>query len=331
MRLAAEVKMGFYPVNLATIDLICRSLSVKQPEDIRIIDPCCGAGAALEHIGKQLGVPKENLYGVELDEKRHEEASTRLGHVVHCSFFNAKIVPVRSFSMAWVNPPYDNELKQGGSHTKSMETTFIEHVARYVGQGGLIVLHCPSDRVTDEVKRAMCGCCVDVVQLQLPYELRPYRETVLAGTKKFQVENVIYPSIKQVTEVPTISLPKGDSVRSFDRLAPTDVEIVKHMEHARFWRMFSQSPVKVKLKPILPLGPGHLGLTLASGYLDGYFAPEGYEPHVVRGIAYKEEQLVKDETSESDDGKVTHTQTMRENIKLKIRAVNADGVIHEIK
>jgi len=331
MRLAAEAKMGFYPVQHATIDLICRSLSLKS-RDIRILDPCCGAGMALEHLGKTLGVPKENLYGVELDARRAEEAAGRLGHVIHGSFFNAKIVPVQAFSLAWVNPPYDDELKQEGSSSKSLEVAFVEAVAKYVTPDGVIILHMPSDRVTDAVKMAMHSQCIEIHGLTLPKELRPYRETIIVGVKRKQIEkNPFYFRLHSDENLPVYEPEPGERIRTFDRLAPTHEEIRGGLAKAAFWRLFKAVPQKTKLKPILPLGAGHLGLTLASGYLDGYFAPDGYEPHVVRGIAYKEEQVVKDEQTESDDGKVTHTKTLRENIKLKIRAVNDQGTIHEIK
>ena len=74
-----------------------------------------------------------------------------------------------------------------------------------------------------------------------------------------------------------------------------------------------------------------MGLVAAAGVLDGFLAPQEYEPHVLRGIAYKEDILAKEESTEADDGKVTTTKTFRQNIKLKIRAITADGTIHEMK
>jgi len=333
MRLAAEAKMGFYPVNHATIDLICKSLVFDQPSNVTLFDPCCGQGLALEHFGKTIGAPKENLYGVELDSKRAEEASSRLGHVLHSSFFATRIVPVQCYSIAWVNPPYDNELKQTDGGGKQLEATFIEQAARYVKAFGVVILHCPSDRITDEVRSMMNMNCDQVVHVQLPAELRPFREGLLIGRKrpKWNRDAAFIYKCRTVDTIPEYVVCKGDKPKAYDRVAPTDAEIDSQLEKAHFWKPFKASNIKPKLKPILPLGPGHLGLTLASGYLDGYFEPPGYEPHVVRGIAFKEEQVAKIEQTESDDGKVTTTQTIRENIKLKIRAVTADGVIHEIK
>lgn len=334
MRLAAEAKMGFYPVNLSTIDLLCGSLAITNPAEVTILDPCCGQGLALEHFGKTLKVPRENLYGVELDDGRAAEASQRLGQVLHCSFFNAKITPVQSFSIAWLNPPYDNELKQDdGNYSNQLEVTFVRQAARYVAKGGLIILHCPADRVGDEVRSIMNTCCEDVVRLNLPKELQPFRETVLVGRRRQKIDgkDSFNFRVRSVDSLPGYEVEEGCKPRAFEKLAPTDAEIVGLLEKAHFWKPFKLSPPKTKLTPILPLGAGHLGLTLASGHLDGYFEPPGYEPHVVRGIAYKQEQLVSQDEECNEDGKVTTTTTTRENIKLKIRAVTAQGIIHEIK
>lgn len=333
MRLAAEARMGFYPVSHATIDLICRSLVVDKPAEVTIFDPCCGQGMALEHFGKTLGAPKENLYGIELDDKRAEAAATRVGHVLHSSFFATRIVPVQCYSIAWVNPPYDDELKQNEKPSKQLEATFLEAAARYVKSTGVVILHCPTDRITDEVRSMMNMQCDQVVQLQLPAELRPFREGLLIGRKrpKWYREAAFNYKARTVDKLPEYVVCNGSKPRAYDRVAPTDAEIERLLEKSHLLKPFKASNTKPKLRPILPLGAGHLGLVLASGYLDGNFEPPGYEPHVVRGIAYKEEQLVKCEQTESDDGRVTTTQTTRENIKLKIRAVTAEGVIHEIK
>ena len=85
------------------------------------------------------------------------------------------------------------------------------------------------------------------------------------------------------------------------------------------------------MEPLLPLGPGHLGLTLASGLIDGLFHPPGWEPHVVRGVAYKENNLVSSEQEHHNDGTTTTTEVHRENIKLMIRALRPDGTIHVMR
>lgn len=331
MRLAAQAKMGFYPVTPSTVAFVCKALTINDPSKVRIIDPCCGSGLALRDFGQHLSIPKENLYGIELDERRAEQAAEH-AQVVQGSFFNTRIVPVKAFSMAWVNPPYENELKQEEAGGRQLEVSFLQYIQRYVESGGLIVLHMPADRIDDTVTRAFHQICFDVRRIILPPEMRPYRETLLVGCKRSTIETHVWNTHVTTTEaMPATTLVDGTKLKAFSKTAPTDSDITQCLVDARFWKVFRESKVKPKLKPVLPLGPGHLGLTLASGYLDGLLCPKDAEPHVVRGVAYKEDVLAKEEESESDEGKVTQTKTYRQNIKLKIRAITGDGTIHEMK
>ena len=332
MRLEAQAKLGFYPVKSGTIEFVTRSLTVANPEQTRIIDPCCGAGEAIHQVATTLQVPPENVYGIELDEGRAEKAAGLDPNykIMNASFFNVRIVPVQSFSLAWVNPPYDNECKQGDESGRALEWSFLNEIARYVVQGGIIMLHMPLDRISQGIKNGFHGACLDCKIIELPPDLRPYREAILVGKKRALIERSVFTAdIPTVSEMPAWVVPAGEPIKTWQKFAPTDDEILKYINRSSWKKMFTAKKERTVLRPVLPLGAGHLGLTLASGLLDGYFAPEGWEPHVVRGIAYKTNDLVKEETEESESGKVTNTQTFRENIKLKIRAVTADGTIHE--
>jgi Uncharacterised methyltransferase family (DUF6094) len=333
MRLAAQAKLGFYPVSEGTIRFVAESVKINDASTIRLFDPCCGQGKALAQFGTELGIPKEQLYGIELDDRRAEEAREVVGNVVHGSFFNTKIVPVQTFSLAWVNPPYDDEIKQEAESVRlSLEVAFLQYVSRFVTPHGIVILHAPEDRITEKVIQTMGQMCYDVKRVRLPPELRPYREALLIGWRRTTIERNVWSVHAPVMDVcPELVLPSGDTVRSFVKNAPTDQEITSHLEKAAFWRVFNEDKKRQKLQPVLPLGAGHLGLTLASGYLDGLLKPKNCEPHVVRGCSYKEDILAKEENSTNDEGKVTNTKTYRQNIKLKIRAVTADGTIHEIK
>lgn len=334
MRLAAQAKMGYYPVPPETLAYVCQHIKVPDPAKTFIIDPCCGAGLALRDIGQHLQLPPENLYGVELDDRRAASAAEVVGNVVHCSFFNARIVPVQSFSMAWVNPPYENEIRQEDENSATkLEHQFLTYIARYVTTGGLIILHMPENRVDDSICQLFHSICNDAHRIILPQEMRLFGETLLVGVKRKQMERNIWDTrITPTREFPAVSLPPGESIRAFVKVAPTDAEIEQGLAKARFWKsIFENSKTRPKLKPVLPMGPGHLGLTLASGYLDGLLKPAGSEPHVTRGIAYKEDELAKTEESEDDEGAVTTTKTFRQNMKLKLRAITANGIIHEIR
>lgn len=332
MRLAAQQKMGFYPVKPSTVDLVCQSLTLTNPEKTTILDPCCGMGDALGRFGENLNIPKENRYGIELDENRAEQATPH-GNILHASFFGTRIVSVRSLSLAWVNPPYENEIKQHpNDKAKPLEVSFIEHVADYVENDGIIILHCPLDRITSVVEHAFFLVCHDCTLVTLPQNLRPYREALLIGKKRAIVSTyALTRDIRHSSEIPKLTLPEGKRFKVFEQREPTNEEVVASLNKAGFMKVFRQKKVKPVLEPVLPLGPGHLGLVLASGLIDGQFEPQGAEPHVVRGVAYKKNIKVKDEVEVNEDGKRTETVVWRENISLKIRALTADGTITNIE
>ena len=102
MRLAGRLRMGHYPLALEEARRIRRFLSL--PDGIfSAIDPCAGCGSAFIEITAGTGALR---YGVELDAYRAEEAGRVLSHVIQGSCFDVHC-PVESFSLAYLNPPYD--------------------------------------------------------------------------------------------------------------------------------------------------------------------------------------------------------------------------------
>lgn len=331
MRLAAQAKMGFYPVKPETINLICRSLKTEDPSKTFILDPCCGEGRALGQLGELLKVPHEQRYGVELDAGRAATAA-EYGNVLHSSFFGARIVPVNAFSLVWCNPPYEDEIKQADSSgSRQLEIAFIQAVARLVTPNGVIIVHCPADRITPQMMTTFYSVAYQPCIVELPADLMPYREALLVGVKRPKPERETYlRDLRRVGTMPELVVPVGNPVKKFYQEDPTDEEIIESLETASFMRVFTHKVKPPKLRPVMPLGPGHLGLTLASGLLDGLLQPQGYEPHVVRGIAFKESQIAKTERETNPEtGKVTVTETHRENIKLKLRILTSSGAMIE--
>jgi predicted RNA methylase len=184
MRLVAQTKLGFYPAHPDAISLVLGHLRVPEGE-VHILDPCCGEGKAIEQIREGLGIPSKNVYAVELDGGRALKARETLGPEAHllgpCSYLEARINN-NSFGMAWMNPPFDNELGGG----KRQEHTFVQNVTKQLRGGGLLVLVMPTTAIQNNTDfQAYLDNWYDEAALySWPEEHRRYREVVYIGYRR---------------------------------------------------------------------------------------------------------------------------------------------------
>ena len=119
MRLAAQAKGGFYPTPSRVVDLASALVSVgsygsRRGQTLRILDPCCGAGEALEQLGRnrlnqRWGTPIETC-GIELHRERAEEAADRLDRALAADLFQTSIAN-GAFGLLFLNPPYDSGIQ----------------------------------------------------------------------------------------------------------------------------------------------------------------------------------------------------------------------------
>ncbi len=142
MRLKAKLKLGYYPLPEAEATRIRKYLQFSN-QPASILDPCAGTGAALYTLSDGAAVRR---YGIELDAYRAGEARNIIDDVIQGSAFDTH-VPVESFSLLYLNPPYDFEIGEGKN--QRMERLFLEHVARWLRPGGVLVMVIPYDRVYD--------------------------------------------------------------------------------------------------------------------------------------------------------------------------------------
>src|SRR6202166_66935 len=142
MRLEGRMRLGYYPLHHREAQRMRRCLQFPH-EPASALDPCAGTGAALVAITQN---SCSRRYGIELDSHRALEARTTLDEVIPGNAFDAK-APVDSFSLLYLNPPYDFEIGEGKN--QRMERLFLEHLGRWVRPGGVLVMVAPYDRVYD--------------------------------------------------------------------------------------------------------------------------------------------------------------------------------------
>lgn len=328
-RIASQVKCGFYPCPLPAIDHIVQYLQPPTKGRFSILDPCCGKGEAIRHLAAHLSCPDEEVYAIELDERRAEEAKANLpdSRVVGPASFYGVFCPVKSLSFIWCNPPFDGELGSEGERT---EARFLEHATSLLVPHGIMALVCPENVARGYGTMQYLNTWYDDVSIvPFPAEHRKFKEVVVFGVKRDKVKAYWGDAMSKLFIAPkTYLIPPcvGPGSR-FIKTTMTDAELEQSFSSSPLMKMLAPPPERRLPSPPLQLGIGHLAMMLSAGQLDGLVQPPGEPPHVVRGTARKVEEVKSKDSEVNDDGSVTTKVVLSEKIVLTVRAVGVDGCI----
>ncbi len=340
-RQAARLKLGYFPLVEAEAKRIRQFLHF--PETCAALDPCAGTGRALQLIA---GETRARLYGIELDSYRANEAASMLDQVVQGSIFKARS-PVESYSLLYLNPPYDDEVHEDRS--RRSEAVFLEHCFRWLRPRGILIFVIPAQRVT--------ACCIvlaphfrelGIYRLTDP-DSAQYRQVVLFGIRRTRHERerltdrdvqaqrnflshlgAAFTKLTPLSDAPDRSypVPAGPAfVRlTYDGL-PFDA-IENLLPFSRAYREAVRSvfapPIQVAGRPLTPLHEGHAGILSCSGLLNGVFGQGA-----LRHVACWQTSKKIDHIEETDDRGVT-TLRDRERFTQSLTLIYADGHVAEL-
>jgi tRNA1(Val) A37 N6-methylase TrmN6 len=339
VRTQARLKLGYYPLTQAEA-LRIRGFLQFPVESATALDPCAGTGVALRTLTEGADVRR---YGIELDAFRSEETAEILDEVVQGSAFDTHAA-VESFSLVYLNPPYDFEVGEGKN--QRMEKLFVEHVGRWVKPGGVLVLVVPYDRVYD-CRSILTPQFRDkaIYRLTEP-EAAAYKQVVVFGVRRTRQErerlndhlvqqansklNELARRYDQIPELPDVPdryypVPPCSPAKLEYRGMPLDL-IEELLDTSLAWRQAQRITHAPKTefsgRPLTPLHKGHVGLLCTSGLLNGVFG-SGEDTHV----AYWESVKVVDRIEEEgDDGNSTVIRE-RERFSQRLTLLYADGRI----
>ena len=331
MRLAAQVKGGFYPADEKAVAHATSFLDPPADGTFAILDPCAGEGTAIRQIGDILGCRPTTIHAIELDDNRSGVLRARLPEaqvLAPADFFGCR-ASSGTFSFIWLNPPFD--CSYGGYR---VEEQFLWRASEWLMPGGVMALVCPED-VIDEYSRArqhFARYYENVSVVPFPEAHRPFREVIVFGQKRVRPDvektsgSQAWPSI-QAPHGFRYQIPPSNGPRHFQKTEPTEPELRRMLASSPL-RSHLQSPAQTPVpSPPLPLGIGHVALLLASGHLDGIVRPDGKLPHVVRGTSRKHSFISDVTDTDNDDGSTTTRTTISERIDLVIRTVDCSGRI----
>jgi len=314
MRLAGRQRLGFYPLPIAEAKRIRTFL--QFPEQVcSALDPCIGEGVAFAEVTRDA---KTRRYGIELDAQRAALARSSADEVIHGNCFDVQC-PVESFSLIYLNPPYDFEI--GEEKSQRMERLFLEHAYRWLKRGGVLIMVIPRDYIRD------CGQIlayqfrdVRVYHLTEPDSVK-YKQIVVMGVRLTRSERdrvqdseitrarMLYESLsrdpERLSSLPFepdhqyIVLP-SEPVQLVYRGLPLD-QIEDLLPRSSAYRqasavLFAQQ-ADVSGRPLTPLHGGHVGLLCTAGMLNGIFG-DGETRHIAHWQSIK----LVDKSEEEEDG-----------------------------
>jgi SAM-dependent methyltransferase len=341
MRIAARTKLGFYPLPLPEAERIRRLLAFSGKQCCAL-DPCVGEGLAFAEIASGEKVLR---YGVELDAGRAEQARAKGIDTIHGNCFDVQC-PAESFSLIYLNPPYDFEI--GEEKSQRMEKLFLEHVYRWLKPLGVLVLVLPAKRVADcAVVLSRHFRDVQLYRLSEPESVR-YQQVVVFGLRRTRQERdrlrdneIIQAQLRlgsldrKLQELPPLpaepdhayAVLPGPPVRLVHRGLPLD-EIEDLLPKSSAYRqaasvIFAQQ-LDVAGRPLTPLHGGHVGLLCTAGMLNGIFG-EGETRH----IAHWQSVKLVDKSEEEEDGKTVIRE--KERFSNELTLVFCTGEIATLK
>ncbi len=329
MRYAGQVRGGYFPIPADAVTLFAARLWAPAGP-FTILDPCAGRGAALQQLGELLGCPEEMRFAVELDEDRGEALKAALPAakiLAPASVFGCRAT-YGSFSLAFCNPPFDDQLTGSGR----TEADFLATVTEWLAPGGVLAFVCP-ERVVGpytSARQQLRQWYQCVTFLPFPEHCREFNEVVVLAVKRDQPARADTWSSGPLDEAPegcVYRIPAGEPPRVWRKVEPTDLEWRRSLAASPLRAQLTVPPPARVPSPPLALGSGHIALLLASGHLDGLVCPPGEPCHVVRGTSHKVEYVASESESEDEKGRVTRKTVKRERVRLVVRAVDATGTI----
>lgn len=330
MRNVARLKMGYYPLPEAEGAKLRSLLSFDGPASV--IDPCVGQGAALNLVTHDAPALR---YGIELDAERARIARSKGIETVQGNTFDAIVKP-ESFSLLYLNPPYDSEIGTIGN--RRMEAVFLEHTYRWLRMEGVLILVIPFERLRDCTGLLSSHfTSLKVFRMTDPDSVQ-YRQIAVFGVRhevrgsavennKRQLQSVsLYRSFLELSELqpgacaPYYVPPSEEATLNYRGL-PYDL-LEDLLPQSGAWKqavplLMPREDVATG-RPITPLHGGHVGLLCTAGLLNGVFGG-GKDRHIARWRSVKH---VTTFVEEDGDAQIIHH---RERWTNELRLVYADG------
>ncbi|WP_244201171.1 DUF6094 domain-containing protein [Paraburkholderia rhynchosiae] len=342
------VKNGYFPTDAVTLGRIIPALALVDPDrPVRLLDPCCGEGAALHELkdalGRQSATPDAiRTFGVEYDRERAWHAKDVLETVAHTDIQDM-FITARSMGLLFLNPPYgdvvSDKAQTGERQPDRLEKLFYLKAVPWLAFGGVLVLIVPY-YVMDREFATMIARNFTRVEVFLAPD-QTFKQLVLFGVKR-RADGVDTALAARLTRISDGELPPeqpetwtahpycipsaaGEQVFMSTRIdAPQLEHELQRLQHATLWpqfaAMFAAKAVTPR-RPLRDLSDWHLALALAAGQITGVVTGVDGTRLLIRGdtIKQKEQEVQIEET---DKGDIRTTILMRDRFVPTIAGID---------
>src|ERR1700757_5174942 len=178
-RLESQAKLGFFPTPYHLVPVIF-SYILPATVSANFLDPCCGEGEALNLIGLMLA---GKTYGIELDRERGVQAKKIVNTVVISDAMRTRVSD-NSFSLLFLNPPYDWAVREEGEKSERLEHQFLLRFTSKLVDRGILALIVPI-HVLSRSSTFLSNWYEDIRVYKFPPEdYKVFNQVVLFGRKK---------------------------------------------------------------------------------------------------------------------------------------------------
>ncbi|WP_230971739.1 DUF6094 domain-containing protein [Nitrogeniibacter aestuarii] len=343
------IKASYFPTDMQTLEGIASMLDPSTSAKVRMFDPCCGEGSALRFLADGFRSEHSDVetLGVEYDAQRAYHSKEILDRVVHSDIHDVTITP-NSVSLLFLNPPYgavvnDGAMLEEKTKQNRLEKVFYGRTVRSLMPGGVLVLIVPHYVIDEDFANKIATGFSRVQFFMAPEQ--EFKQCVIFGVRdrKHQPD----PAIRQMLlaaacgegnvrtltpdglhepyPVPSVPDARIRESRFFaQRLDANQVtqEIEAHIKMTmwpQFDARFSRGALGTR-RPLKALGPWHLALALAAGFIAGIVESNGRRL-LIKGDTVKTKDR-KVEFSEDDDGNVSETITLTDRFVPAIRGID---------
>jgi len=330
--------MGYYPRPDRIVEKIRARITIPNDTKLAVLDPCCGEGLALERFTSGSTAVR---YGIEPDNGRFKAASEKLDCVLHSSIEDCKVAN-KSFSLVWLNPPYDWEHLDGGSGKKCerKEILFLKRCIPWIAPGGILVYIIPETIWNDPLRKLLAYKFDNIEAWRIPEpDYSDSEQMVVIGQRKekdFLGALPVIGEIEDFLNAKHLVPASNPEVKLFQTTRVSLEEIQRLVPHSPCWKTFLEKArgwtkgTDRRRRPPLPLHAGHLSLMLAAGVLDGVVGNNG-DSHVVKGKVTKTSNTTTTEETNPETGETTTTHRELYEYRVTVKVLQKSGEIRELR